>query len=79
MAGDPAASPLLLAMGYDVLSMNATSLPRVKKALRNISLGEARALLEEVMQLESADLVTARLDAFLRTHGMEKFIHEPLD
>jgi hypothetical protein len=32
LAGNPMAAVLLLAMGYDVLSMNATSLPRVKSA-----------------------------------------------
>tara|TARA_R110002072_G_scaffold10831_20_gene50100 strand:- start:168 stop:2444 length:2277 start_codon:yes stop_codon:yes gene_type:complete len=79
LAGDPGAAILLLAMGYDVLSMNATSLPRVKKALRNVSMNEARSLLDEVMLLDRADLVAVRLDAFLRAHGMEKFIHEPLD
>ncbi|WP_338152356.1 putative PEP-binding protein, partial [Sulfurovum riftiae] len=30
MAGDPAAAMLLLAMGFDSLSMNATNLPKVK-------------------------------------------------
>ncbi len=79
LAGDPGAAVLLVAMGYDVLSMNATSLPRVKKALRNVSMGEAHALLEEVMQLDRSSLVAARLDNFLRAHGMEKFIHQPLD
>ena len=37
------------------------------------------ALLEEVMQLDRSSLVAARLDNFLRAHGMEKFIHQPLD
>ena len=36
LASDPEGAVLLLAMGYDVLSMNATSLPKVKKALRNV-------------------------------------------
>ena len=70
---------LLLAMGYNVLSMNATSLPRVKKALRNVRLSEARALLDEVMALNYGIEINRRLDRFLSAHGMEKFIHNPVE
>lgn len=79
LAGDPAASVLLLAMGFDMLSMNATSLPKVKKALRNVRLDEARDLLAEVMEMDHAHLISARLDEFLGTHGMEKFLHGPVE
>ena len=79
LAGDPEGAVLLLAMGYDMLSMNATSLPKVKKALRNIDLGEARSLLQEVMGLEDAASVQRRMERFLTEHGMEKFIHNPVD
>ena len=65
LAGDPAGAVLLLAMGYDILSMNATSLSKVKKALRNVNIAEARALLVEVMALDSAATVHARMERFL--------------
>ena len=79
LAGDPGGAVLLLAMGYDVLSMNAISLPRVKKALRNLRRSEARSLLKEVMQLDCALQVNAHLEQFLTQHGMEKFIHSPVE
>lgn len=79
LAGDPEGAVLLLAMGYDMLSMNATSLPKVKKALRNIDLGEAHSLLQEVMEMEDAASVHRRMERFLTEHGMEKFIHNPVD
>ena len=79
LAGDPGGAVLLLAMGYDVLSMNATSLPRVKKALRNLRLSEARALLEEVMAMDYGLDINRRLEQFLAAHGMEKFIHSPVE
>ena len=79
LAGDPEGAVLLLAMGYDMLSMNATSLPKVKKALRNIDLGEARSLLDEVMDMEHDHSVRRRMERFLTEHGMEKFIHNPVD
>ncbi|NQX87245.1 MAG: phosphoenolpyruvate--protein phosphotransferase [Halioglobus sp.] len=78
LAGDPGAAVLLLAMGYDVLSMNATSLPKVKKALLNLHLEEARELLQEVKGMENSDQISARLDRFLADHGMENFIHNPV-
>jgi phosphotransferase system enzyme I (PtsP) len=79
MAGDPGAAVLLLAMGYDVLSMNATSLPKVKNALRHIRGSEARELLDEVMTMDYADEISRRLERFLAEHGMEKFIHSPVE
>ena len=78
LAGDPEGAVLLLAMGYDILSMNATSLPKVKKALRNISLSEAQQLLAEVMLLEEAGEIHLRMQRFLTEHGMAQFIHNPL-
>ena len=41
MAGDPAAAILLMAMGFDSLSMNATNLPKVRWMLRQVSLSRA--------------------------------------
>jgi len=79
LAGDPEGAVLLLAMGYDVLSMNATSLPKVKKALRNIRLGEAGELLKEVMAMDTANAIHQRMEQFLTEHGMEKFIHNPVE
>ena len=78
LAGDPGGAVLLLAMGYNSLSMNATSLPKVKKALLNLRRTEARSLLKEVMGLDCAQEVNARLELFLAEHGMEKFIHSPV-
>ena len=79
LAGDPGAAVLLLAMGYDVLSMNATNLTKVKKALRNIRYDEASQILAEVLELETSDEVQRRLEQFLVDKGMAAFIHARLD
>jgi phosphotransferase system enzyme I (PtsP) len=79
LAGDPGAAVLLLAMGYDVLSMNATNLTKVKKALRNIRYDEATQVLSEVMKLENSDEVHHRLEQFLVDKGMGAFIHARMD
>ncbi|MCR9185547.1 MAG: phosphoenolpyruvate--protein phosphotransferase [Halieaceae bacterium] len=78
LAGDPLAAVLLMAMGYGVLSMNATALPRVKKSLRSLTHAEARELLAEVMLLEHAGAVQSRLQTFMAAHGLQQFIHAPL-
>ncbi|MEM1191480.1 MAG: phosphoenolpyruvate--protein phosphotransferase [Pseudomonadota bacterium] len=79
LAGNPMAASLLLAMGYEVLSMNATSLPRVKRALRAIRAADARALWEDVRGLDSGDAIQARLDGFLRERGLQQLVPEPID
>ncbi|MEH6593099.1 MAG: phosphoenolpyruvate--protein phosphotransferase [Halioglobus sp.] len=74
LAGDPLAAILLLAMGYDVLSMNATSLPKVKKVVRNLSMAESLEVLEEVMSMDNEAEVRARLEQVLSARGLQKFI-----
>ncbi|MEE8059735.1 MAG: phosphoenolpyruvate--protein phosphotransferase [Pseudomonadales bacterium] len=54
LAGDPAAAILLMAMGYDVLSMSAANLLKVKSVIRSISMTRAQEVLAEVMTMESA-------------------------
>ena len=72
MAGDPAAAVLLLAMGFDSLSMNATNLPRVKWLLRQISMQSAHELLAKVMRIDSPEVIHATLQLALRNLGLDK-------
>jgi len=70
MAGDPAAALLLLGMGMDSLSMSASSLPRVKWAIRSISHARSRELLAEALQMESAKSVRDKLESALEEAGL---------
>jgi phosphotransferase system enzyme I (PtsP) len=72
LAGDPGAAILLLAMGYDVLSMNATNLPKVKSAIRGVSLAEADALLQEVMAQPDAESVGRCMDKAFEKGGFAR-------
>lgn len=74
LAGDPGAAILLMAMGYDVLSMNATNLPKVKSVIRSISMVQAKALLAEVMTMVNAGEIRQRLDQVLRDAGVTRLI-----
>ena len=66
MAGDPVGAVLLMALGFRVLSMSATSLLRVKAILRQVSLTEAEALLEEVMVMPDAQAVLKHMEDALK-------------
>jgi phosphotransferase system enzyme I (PtsP) len=57
MAGDPIGAILLMAAGFSVLSMSATSLLKVKAMLRQVSLVEAKQLLEDVSLMPDAQSV----------------------
>ena len=73
-AGNPAGAVLLMAMGYEMLSMNAANLPKVKSVIRGISLEWAQQLLAEVMQLENAHVITATIELALEKIGLGRMI-----
>ncbi|MDO3380999.1 phosphoenolpyruvate--protein phosphotransferase [Gilvimarinus algae] len=78
LAGDPGAAVILMAMGYDVLSMNATNLPKVKSVIRAVNLEQAEALLDDVMRLSDAGEVRSRIDQTLREAGVTRVVR-PLE
>ncbi len=69
MAGNPAGAVLLMAMGYDMLSMNATNLPRVKSVIRSIDMAFATELLAEVIKLDSPMVVSSTVQLALNKQG----------
>lgn len=75
MAGDPAAAVLLLAMGFDSLSMNATNLPKVKWLLRQITQSKATELLGQVMTMDNPHLIYSTLHLALRNLGLGRVIN----
>lgn len=69
MAGSPAASVLLMAMGFNILSMNATNLLKVKSMIRDLSLRQARDLLEQALEQENTEGVKLLLERELHSAG----------
>lgn len=65
LAGEPAAAPLLLAMGFDSLSLSSRHLLRVKSIIRLSSLTKAQHLLKTVLTLNEAAEVKAYLSCQL--------------
>ena len=75
MAGDPAAAVLLMAMGFDSLSMNATNLPKVKWMLRQISMSKSRELLEQAMGIDNPQVIHSSLQLALKNLGLSRMIN----
>lgn len=62
MAGDAKAAILLVGLGLKYLSMNKTSLARVKKALRQVTLKDAEQLADKALSFNTQDEVLRYLD-----------------
>jgi len=74
MAGDPGAALLLIAMGFDILSMNSTTLLKVKSVIRTMSLEAAQDLLEQVLQLEDSQAIRSAVDMALYNAGVDRLL-----
>lgn len=70
MAGDPASAILLLAMGYNTLSMNATSLTRIKWVIRNFHLMHAQELLAHSLECDTPKEIRDLLESALEKAGL---------
>jgi phosphotransferase system enzyme I (PtsI) len=64
IAGDPIYASLLLGMGATSLSLTSSLLPEVKYFIRNVKIADARALVEEVLQINDPVAVVRRLEDF---------------
>ena len=70
MASDPLCVILLLAMGFDTLSMNSSSLPRIKWVIRHFSIANARKILSDVLEFEHASEIRMHLQKALEHEGL---------
>ncbi|MEC0256577.1 phosphoenolpyruvate--protein phosphotransferase [Paenibacillus lautus] len=69
MAGDPLAAPLLLGLGLDEWSMEASGLSRMKERLANLDRQECRELAKRVLRLDTPQAVRQALEEF---HSAQK-------
>jgi phosphotransferase system enzyme I (PtsI) len=60
MARDVATIPILVGLGMDELSVGATSVPRVKMAVRSLAVPECQQLVNEVLRLQTSSEILAR-------------------
>ena len=74
LAGNPAGAVLLLAMGYDALSMNASNLLKVKSVIRGVSSEWAKDLLNSVLELDSPFIIQSTINLALKNAGFGNYL-----
>ncbi len=70
MASDPVSIILLLAMGFDTLSMSASRVPRMKWVIRKFTMARAIKLLEEVLLMDDPVEIRCHLELALEEAGL---------
>jgi len=73
MAADPLYTLILLGLGFDELSMNPPSIPRVKEVLRRIRRSEGKELLERLLSLTTASEINRCLETEMTRRFPELF------
>lgn len=79
LAGTVEGAVLCIGMGYDVLSMNATHIPRVKWVIRNITMTNCRRIVARVLRMSNAKEIFNFIREQLHGAGLDKALppHEP--
>ncbi len=75
IAAEPAGALLLMAMGYDYLSMNANNLPKIKAAIRSSDFSQVSEMLRQVLRLSDSGQIKREIDQSLIAMGLEKLIN----
>jgi len=74
LASEPAGALLLLAMGYDKLSMNAHNIARIKWVIRHISLQKSKVILAKALSFNTAKQVHSYLNEQLELLELGSFV-----
>ena len=70
MAGEPVGAILLMAMGYNKLSMNSHTLLKIKWVIRSITQCDASALLDKVLAFDNPQQVREEVNFYLESRGL---------
>ena len=68
MAGDLTMVPLLLGLGMDELSVSASLVPRVKRAVQTLSIPECQQLVQDALAMDTPTDVLARCGEVAQKH-----------
>ncbi|MGL1958922.1 MAG: phosphoenolpyruvate--protein phosphotransferase [Colwellia sp.] len=74
LAGEPAGALLLLAMGFDKLSMNPHNVPRIKWVIRHVDFQRAKVILSHTLTLSTVKQVHNYLNEQLEQLGLSGFV-----
>lgn len=71
MASDHYAVPIIVGLGFNSISINASSIPYIKKIIRSFSYKECRELLKECLKLETEEEIKSKIKSFYNTRLKE--------
>ncbi|MBA6230787.1 MULTISPECIES: phosphoenolpyruvate--protein phosphotransferase [unclassified Colwellia] len=74
LASEPAGALLLLAMGYDKLSMNAHNIAKIKWVIRHVDFHQVKLMLAHVLTLSTSKKVHSYLNEQLELFGLGGFV-----
>jgi len=74
LASEPAGALLLLAMGYDKLSMNAHNIAKIKWVIRHVDFHQIKMMLAHVLTLSTSKQVHSYLNEQLEQFGLGGFV-----
>ena len=79
LAGTVEGAVMCIGMGYDVLSMNATNIPRVKWVIRNITMTNCRRIVARALRMQSSKEIFNFIREQLHGAGLDKALppHDP--
>lgn len=72
MAADILATPLLVGMGLDSMSVSAATIPHIKKIIRSINYEEAKQLTEECLTFKTEEEVSLRLQEYFKANFIDE-------
>ncbi len=78
MAGEPTTAILMMAMGFNVLSMSSSNILRIRKTLSHVPLADAKSLLQEVLKMDSAPVIKSWLEHYLIKQGLGDMVKSSL-
>lgn len=70
MAGDPTTAIILMAMGFNALSMSSSNILKVRKTLCNVPFSDAEKLLQQVLNMDNQLVVKSWLEHYMHSHNL---------
>ena len=74
MAGDPLSAVLLMAMGFNALSMSSSNILKVRKAICNIPMADAQKLLDEILPMDNPAVIRSWVERYFSKHQLQDLL-----
>jgi phosphotransferase system enzyme I (PtsI) len=72
MAADILATPLLVGMGLDSMSVSASTIPHIKKIIRSLNYEDTQSLVKECLTFKTEKEVSDRLLDYFKEHFVDE-------